>query len=345
MAKKALVTGACGFCGSHMVELLVKEGWEVRATDLPSADGERLKNLGLDFEKLGVEFVPSDLTQKDTLKPVLEGVDYLFNPAALFDYFADWETMERVNVGGMENFCEIIAQSDIKRMIHWSTIDVYGMINSKDLPMFEDSPKNPENNYQKSKWQQEEVVRRFYEEKKLPVSIIRPAPIYGPRNKYGVFQIIESVAKAQVPGVPKDGKNYMMPFAHVKDVCQSAIFLSQNDETTGEAYNIVDDSMLSYYETIHLFGLLTNTKIIDFVGVSMEMTKNLMVLLAKMDEWVSRRKGRKHAKMEVAPMSYIGTNYFISNMKIKEAGCKFLYPDARIGFKETIEWYYRMGWL
>ena len=129
--KPALVTGACGFCGGHMVKLLADEGVPVRATDLESAAGDPevrfvQENLGIDFNRKGVEFVPSDLTDKASLKAALKGVGTVYHTASLYDYSAPMEALEKVNLYGTTNLCEAMVEEGVDRVIHWSTAGVYG---------------------------------------------------------------------------------------------------------------------------------------------------------------------------------------------------------------------------
>jgi dihydroflavonol-4-reductase len=141
--KPALVTGACGFSGSHMVKILADAGVPVRGTDLARAfDSPKVqsvaKNIGLDWSAPGVEFVPSDLSDKDSLARVLDGVGTVYHTASLYDYSAPMSALEKVNIEGQTNLCEAMVAAGIDRVIHWSTAGVYGhpyMPNSSQNPL------------------------------------------------------------------------------------------------------------------------------------------------------------------------------------------------------------------
>lgn len=164
MNKLCLVTGTCGFSGSYMVELLQDVGYKVRATDLEGTDRGIYKEI---IEKEGVEFIPSDLTKKETLKEVVKDVEYVFHPAAIFSYSASYEAMEKVNVFGTRNLCEALLQEGkIKRLIVWSTVGVYGLPKPEMLPIAEETLCSPSNLYEKSKYEQEKVVIEFYKNHK-----------------------------------------------------------------------------------------------------------------------------------------------------------------------------------
>jgi dihydroflavonol-4-reductase len=146
--KKALVTGACGFSGGHMVNILRDAGIPVRGTDLQRAfENEKVRavqeSTGLDWEAEDIEFVASDLSDRESLLRVLDGVDVVFHTASLYDYSAPMSALEKVNIDGTINLLEAMVSSGVERLVHWSTAGVYGhpnMANSSQNPfraMFE----------------------------------------------------------------------------------------------------------------------------------------------------------------------------------------------------------------
>lgn len=333
-----LVTGACGFVGTYMCELLAQKGFKVRGTDRAGLDTTNLSSLG-------VEFVPADLTQKETLKPAVSGVEYVFHPAAVFDYSAPWELLERVNVGGTTNLCEVMAEAGaIKRFVNWSTVGVYGTPRKELLPYTENSPVVPGNLYEKSKKKQEEVVEAFYQKHKLPYTTIRPTPIYGPRNLYGVAQMVLTPALLHAIVIPKNF-TFRMPFAHVKDICGAAFHLSQKPEAAGQIYNVADDSRLTNYEFMSFLGDMYQKKVIAFPYFPASHARFWMMVISWfMAKW-SKYVSHKRPLLELETSRYIGVDYVFSNEKLKGTGYTLLYPDVRKGMAETIRWYYENGIL
>lgn len=129
--ERVLVTGACGFSGSHMLKILIDEGYRVRGTDLErSFSSEKVKSaqreIGLDRQSKALELVPADLLDKESLKKVLDGVSIVFHTASLYDYSAPMEALERVNIEGTVNLCEAMVEQGVDRIVHWSTAGVYG---------------------------------------------------------------------------------------------------------------------------------------------------------------------------------------------------------------------------
>ena len=129
--KPALVTGACGFSGGHMIKLLADEGVPVRGTDLEGAYASPKvracqESIGVDWNAAGVEFVPADLSDMDSLREVLRGVGTVYHTASLYDYSASMSALEKVNIEGTINLCEAMVEEGIDRLVHWSTAGVYG---------------------------------------------------------------------------------------------------------------------------------------------------------------------------------------------------------------------------
>jgi len=323
------VTGACGFVGSHMLDLLVERGIDVRATDLESADHGYV-------DRLGVEFVPADLTRKETLQPVLQEADYVFHIASVFDYSAPWDLLYQVNVEGTRNLCEVALETNPEIIVHWSSGAIYGI--SKELPTKETSAIKPSNNYEKSKWIQEQTALEFHKKSGLPVTVMRPATIYGPRSRYGAMILIFMLARGELPAIPGSGKT-MGTFVHVKDVAGSALFLVGKKEAIGESYNVADDSHYTNEELLLYAAELLDVKLRKF-----HIPSSIIYLRAWWSRWGAKLKGKKPV-IERDAVQYLFHDYWLDNSKIKELGYKLVYPDIKEGLKETIRWYRDAGWL
>lgn len=251
--KKVLVTGACGFVGKDMIDLLLKEGYEVRGTDLSSAPMDHIKETG-------IEFMPADLTKPEALPAVVKDVDMIFNIASAFNYYTPWEVMEKINVQGVKNLCDAVVEHnpDIKIFVHWSTGEVYGynMFGktaelSPDGELLEECSKTPgEAPYAKSKWLQEQEVWRYYNEKKLPVTVLRLGTVYGE----GLFfaRLINIFADLVALGIFPKNLNFRWPLVYVKDVANAALFLAERREKAiGKAFNVVDDQNYLFSDIVY----------------------------------------------------------------------------------------------
>jgi nucleoside-diphosphate-sugar epimerase len=330
--RQVLVTGACGFLGSHLVDALLNvEGLSVRATDVPAADKT--------FLNPKADFIPSDLCDPKSLEAVLRGVKVVYHTAALFKYSAEWDDLYAVNVEGTQHLCQTAITAGVSRLMLVSSAGVYGIPST--APVREDDPKNASNPYDRSKWEQEQIVQKICTDSKLAFTILRPAPIYGPRNRYGIGTIIRMVAKGQLQVIHKN-MNTLVPLVSVFDVVGAALYLTDYPAAVGKVYNVVDDSTYRKYDLLSYLAPLLETKI-HYSRIS--LPRILLKLLATWSEWRAQRGENREPKVEKATIDLLYNNYWFSNQKLKETGYKLVFPDARFGLKDTIDWYKQNDWL
>jgi dihydroflavonol-4-reductase len=342
--QKFLVTGACGFSGSHMVDLLVEEGYDVIATDREDAPRRWLNPE--------VKFIPSDLLDKRTLDKVVDSVDCIFHPAAIFSYSASLEDLIRVNVIGTKNLLDVAVANGVKKMVMWSTAGVYDVSKLGDEPIDENGPIGPSNNYEYSKLKQEELAMEYHISGKINLTIIRPAPIYGPRNLYGFANIVFGVSKLPAVIVPIIDNRAVS--VHVKDVCGAALFLSQKDEANGEIFNIVDDSDYSYSDVNILVAQFLGK---PYIKIPIKANAKLLSYVSLIAAKFSRLANKYFPLLFDLPLlgvlkyveedtaRYVAFSYRFSNKKLKSFGYRLKYPDLRDGLPETIQWYRDYGYL
>jgi len=367
-----LVTGAAGFSGSYVVRELLARGERVIATDLTAAwDAAAtwtvLRAIGVDRGHECLEIVPADLLDPDTLAPLFERpITRVFHTASLYDYSAPLERLRRINVEGTRNLLEATARVSLERFVHWSTCGVFGKpypaVHGRrtNLPFTEDSssprttpvdatgPIGTElvNAYSVSKWEQEKLVWRWRSDHGLPVTVIRPAPIYGPGSSYGHGGIILAVAQGLAPALPTDARNYVTTSVHVEDVARFACFAVDRGDTLGEDYDVADDSIISYYEFLHYIALLTGRRLRDIPFVRLDHVKPLFEASAHAWRWLETRLGTARPRVfEVQSAAYMSSSYWLSNRKSLKTGFRYGYPDVREGLKDTISWMRDHGWL
>ncbi|MGV9198614.1 MAG: NAD-dependent epimerase/dehydratase family protein [Promethearchaeia archaeon] len=347
--KRALVTGACGFSGSYLVDLLLQEGWDVVATDLKTADRSALMRFGDE-----IKFIPANLTDKKSLESVVEDIDTVFHTAAVFSYSAPMDLLRAVNVEGTENLIEVSMDAGVEKMVAWSSVALYGTADPDfyEIPITEDQELNPENEgkYDISKREQEAAAMRYYKENDFPITFIRPAPMYGPRSYYGMYTLFKYVQQGTLSICPRYLHKYNIPLVHVEDVAGAALFLANADKFNGEAFNVADDYDLDMVQTLKFVASLTNSTMKVILPIPLVIFKPFLKLLGKWSYWEAKHlrkkvKGKDPVpKLESDLLVYMFGNFFFSNEKIKAAGYEFKYPDRRIGLVETIVWYDNNGW-
>ncbi|MHA1680573.1 MAG: NAD-dependent epimerase/dehydratase family protein [Promethearchaeota archaeon] len=371
-SKTALVTGALGHTGTFMVGLLRQNGWKVVATDLPARErGELLtkekiflnRGYNRNFWDEGINLIHADLTNKDSLVPLFEKrkFDAIFHTASLYDYFAPFSLLKKINVGGLRNLLQVYLEycrnqfqdvADYPRFIHWSTCGVYGQPEYKhfDIPANENAPFNPPNDYSKSKMLQELLLKKFQDEQGIPVVIIRPGPIYGPGQKYGAFHVYRAFSKVKfVPIVqilPRE-KRLRMPMVHVEDLVRAALYLAEAppSKVVGEAFNVLDDC--GYQETLNVIL----ARLFKLKTVKLNVPWFLYKIIGRFAFFILNKHAERCRTKGIRPKvdgpmaEYVVHQYYFSNEKIKNLGFTFKYPNMLPGTKQTLQWYLESGWI
>lgn len=345
-----LVTGgATGFIGSHMTDLLIQQGYNVTITTTNKLLSKK------SYLNPPATVVYADLTdQKSVLALFSSGktYDYVFHTAAIYDYSALQDTLDKVNVDGTYNLLTAVKKfSPSAVIVVWGSGAVYG--NTGENVAVEETPLKPKNNYERSKAKQEETALSFSDD--LKIVVIRPAAVYGPRSMYGAAVPLFMIANGQIPCIIGTGKTPAF-LVHVVDVVRSALFLAENYNTvnakikTGDSrtkfvFNVNDDSLYSFEEIfywvekcLHEAGR-TDVKLLHI---------RFPLWLLKPIIWINTRWAKKTGKrppIEQDLVDYLTCPIVMSNKKIKSLGFHFRYPDAKIGIKETISWYINQGLL
>ena len=182
--KKVLVTGAGGFIGSHLTERLFELGANIRAfvRYTSRADEGFIKYFSDDLRKK-MDIVYGDIRELETVVKAMDGVDIIFNLAALvgipYSYIHPQEVIEANTIGTL-NVLMAARDVGIEKLVQTSTSEVYGT--ARYVPINEDHPKQPQSPYSASKIAADAIALSFYHSFDLPVAVIRPFNTYGPRQ-------------------------------------------------------------------------------------------------------------------------------------------------------------------
>ena len=346
---RSLVTGACGFIGSHVVETLHAAGHEIIATDLADSAGEddlargRFPSV---LKNLGVELHPSDMTAPRTLAPLVEDLDYVFHVASIFSYTVPWEALHAVNVEGTRNLLELLLERspNLKRHVQWGAGGVYGMPRHRTGPYTEDMAPAPTNDYLRSKWFQEHLVMTYGRERGLPWTIIRPTTVYGPRAVYGGGVLLLEAAKMN-PAIAPRNFDFKIPFIHVRDVAGAALHLAQHEDARNEIFHTNDDTIMSNVEFFRFMAELSGNKFILGPAVPIGVLRGVLSVVASASDFLKKKGIAVPIPLETDTVAFFGEDFAYANEKLKATGYDFLYPDAREGIRDTMDWYRDNGWI
>lgn len=248
MSKRALVTGAEGFVGSHLVSHLIKEGWSVRAFVLYNSFQSVgwLSNLSPQ-ELSSVEIHWGDIRDPQRVGQALENIDVVFHLAALiaipYSYQAALSYLQ-VNAQGTLNVLEAAKNQEPCKVLCISTSEVYGT--AQYVPIDEGHPLQPQSPYSASKIAAESLAISYFHSFGMDVSVLRPFNTYGPRQSVRavipsiILQLLRNKEEIEL-GDPGPTRDFLFVKDHVTAL--EAIALAQN--TAGEVFNIATGKEVS----------------------------------------------------------------------------------------------------
>jgi len=308
--KTALVTGGDGFIGSHLSEMLVARGYQVKALSQYNSFNNWgwLENVGC---KDKIEIITGDVRDPYYCKHITKNVDIVFHLAALiaipYSYIAP-DSYVDTNIKGTLNICQAARENGCERIIHTSTSEVYGT--AQYVPINEEHPMQAQSPYSATKIAADAMAMSFYNAFDLPVTIARPFNTYGPRQS--ARAVIPTIITQIANGAKEIKLGDVTPtrdFNYVDDTCRGFIALAECDASIGQTVNIGSNFEISIGDTL------------DVIKELMGSSVNFIV-----------------DSQRIRPEASEVFRLWCDNSKIEElAGFK---PkiDIREGLKRTIDW-------
>ena len=313
-----LVTGASGFIGRHVVAYLGAHGVRVRATALPQRDTSF-------FDRMGVEFVGSDVTRPETLAKLFDGVDRVFHLGAICNLSTPYARLYPINVLGVDHVTRLALAAGVQRYIHVGSTSVYGPYQGR--PFRETAARDPRDSYGRSKRDGEDIVWRRIREG-LPAVITRPCTVYGPGCNDGAGKVFSR--RTSISAIPGSGRQRLSN-VRVEDVAAAAVHLSHCDHAAGTAFNIADDS----HPTVE--GALTiAARTFGASPPRLHLPLAIIKAFARMDGLVSKLRGRI-PDLEYDAVRYLSEDYVVDNAALKATGYELLYPDFEAAMQQLAE--------
>ncbi len=326
-AKLNVITGATGLLGSHVAEQLVARGERVRALVRPGSDTAFLRALG-------VELVTGDLGRPATLPKSVEGADVVYHCAARVGDWGPWRAFQEGVIDATGNVLDACRAAGVGRVLHVSSIIVYGHPRERAEHFTEDEPQGQDlwvwgDYYCRAKVAAEELCRRY----PGPLTIVRPSWIYGPRDRTSLPRIIKALQAGRAALIGRGDNRLNIVYA--ADVADGAIRAANSPSAVGRAYNLGSEGELTQREFL---DLLT-----DELGrrrVRMRFPYRLAFFGGFLAELVARaiRLGRPpHFTRYVVALVGRSTRYSIERART-ELGWSPRVPAAE-GLRRTLDWY------
>jgi len=259
---RVLVTGADGFIGSHLIEMLVNKGYQVKAISQYNS----FNNWGW-LEDINckdqIEILSGDIRDPHFCKLITKEVDIIFHLAALiaipYSYIAP-DSYVDTNIKGTLNICQAAKESGNIRLIHTSTSEVYGT--AQYVPIDENHPMQAQSPYSATKIAADAMAISFYNSFDLPLTIARPFNTYGPRQS--ARAVIPTIITQIANGMQEIKLGDVSPtrdFNYVEDTCRGFISLMESDKTIGETINIGSNFEISISDTLNIIKDLMNSDV------------------------------------------------------------------------------------
>jgi len=292
MKNKIFLTGSEGFLGSHLLELLVKKNYNVKAL----VQYNSFNNLGwlnnLDPKVLKeVEITFGDIRDKEFIENSIKNCSKIIHLAALigipYSYHAARSYVD-TNINGTLNLLEAAKKKEIEKFIHTSTSEVYG--SAQFVPMTEDHPVNPQSPYAATKSAADKIAMSYFYSFNMPITILRPFNIFGPRQS----------SRAVIPTIINQIKN-----------SKSNIFLGSKE--TSRDFTFVSDTALAFEKALN--GKKINGEVIN-IGSNFEITiEDIAKIVNKIfDKNLTIKLDPKRLRPKKSEV----TRLFSSNLKAKK---------------------------
>jgi len=258
---KVLVTGAGGFIGSHLVELLVKEGFPVKAfTRYNSRNNWGW--LETSAIKDDVEIIPGDIRDFDSVYNVLKDCDTVFHLAALigipYSYVSPKAYIE-TNVTGTYNVLQAARERGLEQILVTSTSETYGT--AQYVPIDEKHPLVGQSPYSASKIAADQLAVSYFRSFNLPVKIVRPFNTFGPRQS--ARAIIPTVISQLLAGNKQLNLGNLFPtrdLTFVEDTCSGFLEIYKSNKLFGEVTNIGMNAEISVGDLVKMINRLTGSE-------------------------------------------------------------------------------------
>jgi nucleoside-diphosphate-sugar epimerase len=326
--KTAVVTGANGFVGSHLVDLLLENNYIVRCITRKSSDLKWLKDKD-------VKIFDSGLIDKDGLRKAFQGADYIYHVAGVVKskkpegYFLGNVETTRVLLETVVEF-----KDTIKKFLVVSSQTVAGpSYNGKVIT--ENDPCNPITTYGRSKLAEEELAISFMN--RLPITICRAPAVFGERDTE-IFIFFRTFSKGLMTTIGFDKK--LISLIHVKDLVKGFMLAAESEKSAGQTYFISSEKYYTWDE----IGDIT-AKVLGKNPVKIKVPHSIVYTIAAIAQFIAKFSS-KPATLNIEKARDLTRNAWIcdTSKAIRELNYHQSIPIEE-GIKRTCEWYKQQGWL
>lgn len=315
---KVLLTGASGFIGYHLVELLYNEGFEIICLVRKTSKVEQIKNK--------VKLVYGEVTIPSSLDEAVKGVDYIIHAAGTVKAISPKHYFD-INTQGTVNLFNAVLKNNpnLKRFVYISS---QAASKPSEIPISEDSESYPVTSYGKSKLEAEKFLEKNYH--KLPITIIRPSAVYGPYDKefLPVYKMVNSGIEILVKG----GKT-KLSMVYVKDLVKSIFLAMLSEKTIGKKYFSAHPKSIYLYEFYDAIRKSLGKKFVLKIPVPVPLLYTFALFNTTFSKIINKPSMFNFEKVNEIKNSWVCS----SENLIKDINMSYEY-DIERGVEETIKW-------
>lgn len=326
---KVLVTGAAGFLGGHLIDMLIERGDEVRAMVRPVEDASYLRTLS------GVEIVNGDLINAASLKRAVKSVERVYNVGAKTGPWGPENVYRAINIYGLADLVHAAMDAGVQRIVHTSSITVYGhhlqgIVTEDHAYHAEDNP------YSRTKIAGEKLIADLVTDQGAPIVTVRPAWIYGPRDTASFAKYVSRVESGKFFFVGS-GEN-IVPTVYVRDVAQGLIKAGDaGNEVIGQIYTLANDERVTQEKYLN-----TIADALQMPHVSLQVPFSALYFAGRSAELAWQALGRRNAAPPPLTTYGITLQGGDQQFSIDKARRELGYApefDIKRGVAEGVKWY------
>jgi nucleoside-diphosphate-sugar epimerase len=318
-----LVTGAAGFLGSHVTELLLASGEQPRVLVRPGDDVTAINGADVDVRT-------GDIADSASVASAVSGVDRVVHCAARTGPWGPEPEYERTNIRGLETLVRAAMAAGVRRVVHVSSITVHG--NDVRGEADERAPRRTEPNpYSRSKVAGEQLLQRMIREEGAPVTTVRPGWIYGPRDTESFARLAQQIEQRRMI-IVGSGQNHL-PLIYTRDAARGALLAGESPQAEGRTYLLVNDERVTQQQFLSAIAAA-----LQVPAPTRRIPYRLAVAAAGVAEEIARLTRSRPPVMRYGLQLLGGENRFVIARARHELGFS---PDINVaeGVRRSVAWY------
>jgi nucleoside-diphosphate-sugar epimerase len=327
MAPRLLITGATGFVGGHVAEAAVARGHAVATIARETSDTSLLQSLGVTIHR-------GDLSDPVTVRKAVDGIDAVIHCAAKVGDWGPVEDYRAVNVDALRGLLEACHQKPLQRFVHLSTLGVYAPRHHRGTDESEPLPPRHMDGYTQTKVEAEHLALDAHRLHGLPVVVLRPGFVYGPRDRTVLPKLVDNLRRGVVRFIGDPARLHLNTI-FVGNLVDAVFLALDQPKAVGQVYNLTDGDKVT---KLHFFNTICDG--LGLPRVKKRVPLFIARLVASVLEGRARRIGKPDApRLTQARLKFLGLDLDFSIDKARRE----LGYAPRVGFDEgmrqTLEWF------